>query len=167
MEYKILLAGKSQRPLNGLYDELVARGHHVERTDFPGAYQVFLKDKPQAIVIDCSRDEEAALKLMRLVRMVDMKTGMVLVAPDPCKADERTESMLVWSVHPAQADPDSVATEIEQACELAVIPKDKEIELSEAADVETMHLRKIRSDILNETGFFRPLKDLPRKGIVG
>jgi len=101
------------------------------------------------------------VKLVRQIRELNQKVGVVLLAHDPEPVMEMVEGLSVWAVCQGEAPTDCLAAKVEEASSLARMSPEAEEQLAAGFATESKAMRRVHQDLLNETHYDMPL---PKEG---
>jgi DNA-binding response OmpR family regulator len=136
------------------------RGHTAEEAlSADAAFRKFVSGKFDCIVTDLHLGSQSGLDLIRRIRAVDERVGIVIMSGKPEDLKDLPESLGVWNVLEKPFSGKLLDENIRGASELANITPEVEAEISRSCETTVHKMKDMQRDLSNETGIFRALKE--------
>ncbi len=105
------------------------------------------------LLVDYCLPGMTGVDLVAQVREKDAKVGIVLMTGmDKAEVEEKSEGLFVWCVLEKPVDHKRLVQAIEDASGLANMTPETETRLLREFSVENAHMRRVSTDLMNETG---------------
>lgn len=159
INYSILLVDDDDGIRDSFRILLKDQGHAVvTAASVDEGFQKFLDGKFDVIVTDLHMGKDNGLSLIKRVRTVDEKVGVIIMTAYPKDLIDLPESLGVWNVLAKPVGFDTLAKDIRAAAELATISPEVEAQLDDSCRTQVINMADLRKDMNNETGMFRSLR---------
>ena len=155
MKSRVLLVEDEDAERGLMERTLSSHGHHVVSAATEAtALAAFKRGKFDCLVLDyCLPDGRTGLDLARFIREMDAKVGIVIVTRnDIDKVERDCEGLTVWCVLQKPVVNRKLVQSVEDASELANMAPETESRFIQAFSVESSHAKRIREDLMGETG---------------